>query len=190
MLAPDLSNVQTSEKSLITGEELLAMGDIGPCELIDGRIVKMTPTGGQHGFVEANIGRELHFFVRQKGLGWVMTGEVGIYISRQPDRIRAADVAFISKDRLPKPPGPGFLDVAPELVVEIISPNDTWADMNHKLEDYFSRGINWVWVIEPKHKAVYVYHSATARVKIAETALLAGEGVLAGFEVAVQDLFG
>ncbi|MGB2771016.1 MAG: Uma2 family endonuclease, partial [Anaerolineae bacterium] len=79
----------------ITGEELLALGDIGPSELIDGRIVTMTPTGDEHGTIEFNLGSELRAFVRRQRLGRVTGGEVGIYTRRNPDRVRAADIAFI-----------------------------------------------------------------------------------------------
>ena len=103
------------KEKLITGNELLAMGDIGPCELVDGRIVHMTPTGGEHGAIEFNLGGELRSFVRQRNLGWVMGGETGIYIRRRPDTIRDADITFVSLRRLAKPTK-GFLDVAPELV--------------------------------------------------------------------------
>ncbi|MFZ1265293.1 MAG: Uma2 family endonuclease, partial [Anaerolineae bacterium] len=98
----------------ITGEELLALGDIGPSELIDGRIVTMTPTGSEHGLIESNLTTELRFFLRQRRLGWVAGGEVGIYTRRNPDRVRAADIAFISTSRLAQPVK-GYLTVAPDL---------------------------------------------------------------------------
>ena len=78
-----MSTAQT-ETTLITGEELLAMGDIGPCELIDGRIVAMSPTGGRHGIIESRLGSALSFFVQEHNLGWVLTGEVGIDIDAIP----------------------------------------------------------------------------------------------------------
>src|ERR671932_216210 len=109
------------ETKLITGEELLEMGDIGLCELIDGRIVPMSPTNSEHGFVEFTMGSALEQFVRPRKLGWVMGVEVGIYTRRNPDRVRGADVAFISRQRMPKRPRRAFLEVAPELVIEVIS---------------------------------------------------------------------
>ena len=101
---------------LLTGEDLIDLGDIGPCELIDGRIVPMAPTGGEHGTIEANIAFLLKKFIQPKALGWVLTGEVGIYTRRNPDRIRAADVAFVSRNQTKEIPS-GFLDFAPELVI-------------------------------------------------------------------------
>lgn len=109
----------------ITGEELLALGDIGPSELIEGRIVAMVPTGSEHGLIELTLGAKLRSFVRAKRLGWVMAGEVGIYIRRHPDTVRAADLVFLSRNRSPERPT-GFLEIAPDLVVEILSPSERW----------------------------------------------------------------
>ena len=176
------------ETKLITGEELLDMGDIGPYELIDGRIVPMAPTGGEHGLVEFNLGGELRSFVRQHQLGWVMGGEVGIYTRRNPDSVRGADVVFISKERMPDRPK-GFLEIAPDLVVEVISPNDRWQDIQQKIEEYFAIGVHWVWVVEPDNRAVRIYRSATDIHKLTEDDTLMGEGPLAGFTLPVAEIF-
>ena len=173
---------------LITGEDLLAMGDIGPWELIDGRIVAMSPTGDEHGTIEFNLGSELRAFVRQNNLGRVTGGEVGIYIRRRPDTIRAADVVFVSAERLARPVK-GFLDVAPELVVEIMSPSDRWQDIRSKLDDYFSIGVERIWIVEPDRHTVLVYRSSTDLREFGEDDVLKGEGVLEGFELPVADLF-
>ena len=173
---------------LITGEELLAMGDIGPCELIDGRIVSMTPTGSEHGYIEFNLTTELRSFVRKHKLGWVTGGEVGIYIRRKPDRVRGADIAFISSKRLPELPK-GFLTVAPDLVVEIMSPDDRWQAVREKLGEYFSIGVTWVWVVEPQNRKVLVFRSPTDVEEYDAENILRGEGVLEGFAVKVAELF-
>src|SRR5574337_1130638 len=120
--------VTTPETKLVTGEELLAMGDIGPCELSDGRIVIMSPAGDERGTIEFNLGSALKHFAREHKRGRVTGGEVGIYIRRNPDRIRGADIVFISKERGGDKPVKGFLQTAPELVVEIMSPDDRWQD--------------------------------------------------------------
>lgn len=183
------TSIAPPDTKLITGEELLAMGDIGPCELIDGRIVSMSPTGGEHAFIEFNLGRHLGNFVADRQLGWVLGGEVGIYIRRNPDRVRAADVTFISNKRSPQRPAKGFLEVAPELVVEVMSPDDRWQDVRQKLEDYFSIGVEWVWVVEPENRTILVYSSVTEMQKFAETDTLTGTGVLDGFTLLVIELF-
>jgi Uma2 family endonuclease len=177
----------TREK-LVTGEDLLAMGDIGPCELIDGRIVHMTPTGDEHGTIEFNLGRELSAFVRKNKLGRVTGGEVGIYIRRRPDRIRAADIAYISAKRSARPVK-GFLEVAPELVVEIMSPEDRWQDIRDKLADYFSIGVEQVWIVEPQNRKVLIFSSTTDVEEHNEGDTLRGEGALEGFAMQVAELF-
>jgi Uma2 family endonuclease len=176
------------ETKLITGEELLEMGDIGPCELIDGRIIPMAPTGGEHGNIESNLTSELRVFVRQRQLGWVMSGEVGIYTRRNPDRVRGADVLFISKERAAERPA-GFLKTAPDLVVEVISPTDRWQDMQQKIEEYFAIGVHWIWVVEPENRVVRVYQSPTQVQKLTEDEILTGEGILTGFTLSVAEIF-
>ncbi len=175
-------------ETLLTGDDLLAMGDIGPCELIDGRIVPLSPAGGEHGYVETRAGRELDVFVEPRKLGWVMGGEVGIYTRRNPDRVRAADVLFISRECAPQRPK-GFLTVAPELVVEVMSPNDTWQEVRQKVAECFAIGVLWVWIVEPENRSVVVFRSATEVTTLGEGDTLRGEGTLAGFELAIARLF-
>ena len=102
--------------TLVTGKEALAMGDIGPYELVEGRIVPMSPAADEHAGYESNFDEYIKAFVRQHKLGKVRVGEVGIYIRRNPDTVRAADVAFISNERYAQRKKKlGYLDVAPIL---------------------------------------------------------------------------
>ena len=174
---------------LITGEELAAMGDIGPCELIDGRIVTMTPAGDDHGGIEHAIDMEIGPFVRARKLGKMRVGEVGIYIRRNPDRVRAADVLFISNERYAQKSSSGFLDVAPDLIVEVVSPHDRWSAIMQKLRDYFSIGVRLVWVVNPNTRSVFAYRSLTDVREFAETDDLPGDDVLPGFAVRVSQFF-
>ncbi|MBK7780565.1 MAG: Uma2 family endonuclease [Ardenticatenia bacterium] len=88
-------------------------------------------------------------YARQTGTGKVVSGEVGIYIHLHPDRIRAADVAFITDERFAQIRSSCYLDVAPDVVVEVLSPEYTWTQMMDKLRDYFSIGLRSVWVADP-----------------------------------------
>jgi Uma2 family endonuclease len=181
--------VETVAK-LITGEELLEMGDIGPCELIEGRIVQMSPTDDLHGGYENNFAYHVTEIVRNNRLGKVRVGEVGIYIHHNPDTVRGADLAFISNDRYAqRQRKAGFLDVAPDLVVEIMSPDDRWQDVNEKLRDYFSIGVTLVWVGNPAEPAVYAYRSLTDVRRFGPEDNLVGDDVLPGFSVPVAVLF-
>jgi Uma2 family endonuclease len=174
---------------LLTGDELLALGDIGPCELVDGRIVRMSPTGHEHGYLEFRLGARLEAFVTDRRLGWVSGGEVGIYTRRNPDRVRGADIVFVSRERLPDRPGKTFLEVAPDLVVEIMSTEERWQDVRQKIEEYFAIGVTHVWIVEPDNTAVLVYRSATDFARLGAGDVLEGEGILSGFTLPVGDLF-
>ena len=117
-----------------------------------------------------------------------MGGETGIYIRRRPDTVRGADIAFVPLQRLAKPTK-GFLEVAPELVVEIMSPDDRWQAMREKLADYFSIGVDRVWVVEPRNRKVLVFSSTIDVEEYDEGDTLRGEGALEGFAIQVGDLF-
>jgi Uma2 family endonuclease len=174
----------------VTGEELAELPNVGPCELVEGRIVPMSPTGGEHGRVEGNIFEAVRAFARERGLGKVLVGEVGVYTRRNPDTVRGADVAFISNERYGRLGSKaGFLDVAPELVVEVLSPRDSAAGLTQKLREYFQVGVSLVWVADPEAKAVLAYRSVTDVREFRESDLLPGDDVLPGFSVDVARLF-
>lgn len=182
-------NELTVVEKLITGEELLDLGDIGPCELIEGRIVPMAPTGDEHGGYESNFDHALRSFADLPKLGKVRVGEVGIYIRRNPDTVRGADVIFISHERYAQRKPGGYLDVAPDLVVEILSPNDKWTEVTQKLREYFAIGVRLVWVADPEARCVYAYRSLTDVREFTEKDELPGDEVLPGFAVKVAQLF-
>ena len=187
-MAIELAPPQT--ETLLTGEKALALGDIGPYELIEGRIVYMSPTGVRHGDYEGNFYEHLKAFVRQHKLGKVVVGEVGVYIRRNPDTVRGVDVAFISTERYAqRQQTSGFLDVAPELIVEILSPDDRWNEVKQKLKEYFSIGVKVVWVADPADKTVTAYHSLTDMREFTLADALTDDDVLAGFSVSVAELF-
>ena len=177
------------DSKFITGEELLEMGDIGPCELIEGRIVPMSPAGARHGHIEVKVATILQNFVTAKDLGWVMTGEVGIFTKRGPDSVRGADVLFISKERLAKIPDRGFLEVAPELVVEVRSADETKHDIQQKINEYLAIGVKWVWYFEPKTRNCSVHRLNKDVQKLAEKDVLIGEEILTGLDIKLSTLF-
>ncbi|HVF60062.1 MAG TPA: Uma2 family endonuclease [Thermoanaerobaculia bacterium] len=79
--------IQQVEQGLVTGEELYRRPDLGPCELVDGRVVPTSPTGDLHGDIEAIIAAALIAYVRETGRGKVRSGEAGIYVRRGPEAI-------------------------------------------------------------------------------------------------------
>jgi Uma2 family endonuclease len=164
--------LKNHEEVWMTGDELFRRPDLGPCELVRGRIVALSPTGFGHGAVEAKLTTRLTIYAEGTGRGEVVNGEVGIF-----------------HDRLARGSSSSYLDVAPELVVEVLSPDDRWTDVTEKLEDYFSAGINSVWVLVPKLRRVLIYRSLTAVTQLDVGQILTDEEILPGFSVPVADLF-
>ncbi|MBI4771115.1 MAG: Uma2 family endonuclease [Chloroflexi bacterium] len=187
-IAPPRIELET--EALLTGEQALALGDIGSYELIEGRIMDMSPTGFEHGDYELNFGEAIKGFVRRHKLGKVSGGEAGIYTRRNPDTVRGADVAYISHERYAQRKRThGFLDVAPDLIVEIMSPDDRWSEVIQKLREYFAIGVRLVWVADPESRTVYAYRALTDLQEFGENDNLTAEGVLPGFSVPVAQLF-
>jgi Uma2 family endonuclease len=172
---------------LVTGEELAEMGNIGRCELVEGEIIMLSATGWRHGDFELQAGYALKSFVGERNLGKVLVGEVGIYTGRNPDTVRGADVIFISHARLAQAKSASFLDVAPELVVEVLSPDDRWMDVQRKLNEYFAIGVVRVWLVDPSTRSVSVYRTPTEMRIVSTRDTLDGEDILPGFSVPVTE---
>lgn len=172
---------------LVTGAELAEMGNIGRCELVEGEIIVLSPTGWRHGDFELQAGYALKSFVGARNLGKVLVGEVGIYTGRNPDTVRGADVIFISHARLAQVKSASFLDVAPELVVEVLSPDDRWMDVQRKLNEYFAIGVVRVWLVDPSTRSVSVYRTPTEMRIVSTRDTLEGEDILPGFSVPVTE---
>jgi Uma2 family endonuclease len=174
---------------LITGEELFHSPDLGPCELVDGRIVPTMPTGDEHADVEAELLTRLRVYGKETGRGRAVGGEVGIYIRRDPDTVRAADLVFISRERDLRPRAKGYFAIAPELVVEVLSPDDRMSRIREKLRDYFSAAVRVVWVVDPALRRVLVHRSLTDLTVLDDRQVLIDEELLPGFSVPVSELF-
>ncbi len=174
----------------LSGEELAHLPDLGPGELVRGRFVPMSPTSWYHGDYTAELTERLRRFVRERNLGKVLTGEVGLYTGRDPDTVRGADVLFISRERLARVTSRSYLDVAPELVVEVLSPGNTWGEMRRKVAEYLAVGVERVWIVEPERRAVHVYRAPDEAVVLGAGEVLRGEGRLDGFALPLDVLFG
>ena len=176
-------------KSLMTGAELREMADSARYELVDGELIEMSPTKMEHGRLEFRLAMLLAQFVDEHDLGEVMTGEVGIYIRRNPDTIRAADALFISHERLEQATPDDFLDVAPELIVEIMSPSDRWNAVQKKLRDYFEIGVTAVLLVQPSNETILLYSSPTQLQEFQREDTLTLEAILHGFTLPLAKLF-
>ena len=175
-------------EKLLTGAEAQNLGIDRPFELVNGKIVYMDYTGDEHGFMESEISRHLGNFNVTRKLGWVLTGEVGLYTRYAPDTVRGVDVIFISRQRLSGPSGKA-LHMAPELVVEIVSPTDRWSELRSKIAEYFAIGVERVWIVEPEKRQLLVYRTPTEFTQLTEQETVRGEGILEGFALPLNELF-
>ncbi|HWS87892.1 MAG TPA: Uma2 family endonuclease [Pyrinomonadaceae bacterium] len=180
---------QTLQRS--TASELFEMPDDGfRYELVKGELRKMSPSGSEHGATIVNITVLLGQYVRAKKLGVCFGAETGFKIESDPDTVRAPDVAFISRERIPKSGIPKqFWPGAPDLAVEVLSPGDTRGEVDEKVTDWLEAGVRAVWVINPKKRVVMVYRSTTDVERLSEGDELGGGEVVPGFRCKVTEIF-
>jgi len=158
-------------------------------EIYRGELIRVSPSGGRHGQLTIRIGRLLEEFVSTHNLGVTCGAETGFILSRNPDTVRAPDVSFVSKARIPKEGVPdGFWPFAPDLAVEVVSPSDSTQEVEAKVKDYLDSGVKLVWVFYPKTKSVTV-HTQGGVQKLDGNAMLDGGEVLPGFSCKVAELF-
>ena len=173
---------------LITGEELLAMGDIGRCELIYGGVVKMSPSGFEHGEITNSIGTLLKNWNKQHKLGRVLGNDPGFRLERNPDLVRCPDVAFVEAQRVGDETPTGYFEGPPDLAVEVVSPTDSWADVESKVEMWLAHGCQSCWVVDPKNRSISLYHKDGSVRKFHETQTLE-DPLLPGFSTPVAAVF-
>jgi Uma2 family endonuclease len=181
----------TEQRTLLTAEDFfhLYSHKDGHYELVRGEVIKMSPPGGVHGGIAANITMALGPFVRQHNLGRAVV-ETGFCLECRPDTVRGPDVAFIRRERIPEEGLPkAFFSGAPDLAVEVVSPSDTAAELTTKVQDYLRNGAQRVWVVYPDSQGVWVHRpDGTARWYSVDMTL-EDEGLLPGFSLALREVF-
>ncbi len=177
--------------TLITADQLLQMPRDGyRYELIAGELKKMTPASWKHGDAGGRLHALLGHHVVEHKLGKIFFAETGFLLARDPDTVRAPDIAFIHKDHLPAPlPEEAYWPGAPDLVVEVVSPSDTMSEIDGKVKTWLEAGVAMVWVVNPAWHDVTVYRSATDIKTLTEEDELSGEDVVAGFRCPVREIF-
>ena len=174
---------------LMTAEELLSTNVPNRrTELVRGRLIVHEPPGGRHGYVAANLAFRLNQHIDLTGAGAVFVGDVGFTLRRDPDTVRGPDIAFVSKDRVPDPIPSSFLEFAPDLVVEILSPSDRPGEVLAKVGDWLDAGARLVWVIDPERRLARVYKADGTEHMLDATAQLLGDDVLPGFRCALASI--
>ena len=176
---------------LITADELLQMKDDGfRYELVRGELIKMSPAGHQHGRIALNFTTPLDQFVRANQLGAVYAAETGFKLAADPDVVRAPDAAFIRRERVEAVGRTaGFWPGAPDLAAEVVSPGDTYAEVQDKVADWLDAGTRLVVVVNPSTQTVALYRSQSdIRILTMDDVLDGGE-VVPNWTLPVRDIF-
>lgn len=159
-------------------------------ELVKGELRKMSPAGGEHGAIIWNLSGRLAPHIQSNDLGQGFGAETGFKLASDPDTVRAADIAFIRRERLPEEGIPkNFWATAPDLAVEVLSPGDTYSEVAEKVGDWLTAGTRAVWIVDPRRRIVTVYRSLSDVTLLSEDDELDGGEVVPGFRCKVSEIF-
>lgn len=175
--------------TITTAQQLFEAGDIGRCELIRGVLRMMSPAGFEHGDIEITIAAALRQFVRKHKLGKVLGGDTGFLIEQNPDTVRAPDVAFVTTERIAGRRIRGYFSGAPDLAVEVNSPNDRPGEVLQKAGQWLSTGTQVVWVVDPEQQTVTIHHVREPLRVLSRHDTLSCPSLLPGFELPLSEVF-
>jgi len=170
--------------SLMTADELYQLPNDERYELVRGELRRMSPTGLQHGDIAAIITASLVDHVRKHRLGKVYVADVGFRIERNPDTVRGPDIAFVRSERVVK--SDKFFEGAPDLAIEVVSPSDTYTEVEEKTADWLRGGTRAVVIVDPKRRTVRI-HGASETVNVADA--IAVDDIVPGWRLPLSEIF-
>lgn len=177
-----IAYIERMAPATMTAEELFRLNIPGKrSELVRGRLIVSEPPGFAHGVLAFRIGMLVGEFVRVHELGLVVAAETGFTLERAPDTVRAPDVAFVHRDRVPDPLPRGYAEFAPDLAVEVLSPSDRPGEVLAKVGDWLRTGTRLVWVVDPVRRSARVYRADGTEAFASVDDSLDGEDLLPGF---------
>jgi len=180
----------STHTQLQTADELLKLPSSRRCELVNGELREMSPSGFEHGAVTLNLGHLIRTHVKANSLGVAVGAETGFLLRRNPDTVRAPDVGFVKTSRIPASGRPvGFWEGAPDLAVEVVSPSDTITEVDEKVDDYLSNGTSMVWIVNFQRRTVTVHRANANPIILREKDFLDGFDLLPGFRCPVSEIF-
>jgi Uma2 family endonuclease len=171
-------------------DDLASVPDGDSFELVDGRLVEK-PMGMESGGISADLLTILNAFVRANRLGRSFDAQSGYRcFPNRPNLVRKPDVSFVARGRFPNDERPkGDSPIPPDLAAEVVSPNDTFEDVEVKVRDYLQAGVRLVWVISPAARTIQVRRPSKSDSTLEVTDTLSGEDVVPGFSCPVAELF-
>jgi Uma2 family endonuclease len=180
----------TTGTRLMTAEELAALPDDGVRrELVRGEVVTMAAAGYLHGRIAAQICRRLGNHAAETGAGEVVTAEAGFVLGRDPDTVRVPDVGFILAARVPCGDPSTMVDMAADIAVEVVSPNDRPREVAAKAVEWLEGGAQAVWVVWPEERRLQVWRSPSETETLGADDTLTCDDLLPGFSLSLADLF-
>lgn len=158
-------------------------------ELVRGQLIVREPPGTYHGKIAGRLLVRVGAFVEARELGEVFGQDTGFKIASNPDTVRAPDIAFLGHDRLARVARRGYAAVAPDLVAEILSPDDRPGDVRAKIVEWLNAGVRLAWELDPDKRIACVHRPDGRPSVIGIDGALDGESVLPGFRYELRDLY-
>jgi len=157
-------------------------------ELLEGVAMVREPAGYVHGRVTMNLTARLVLYLqgRPAPSGQLIAAATVFTLAKGPDTVRSPDIAYIRPDRVPHPETPGFPELAPDLVVDVLSPEDRPREIQQRAGQWLVAGTQVVWVVDPRRQATHVYRSDGTEEFIGTDGSLHGEDILPGFECRLE----
>ena len=181
----------TAKTKLLTADDLARLVSQGVRgELIRGVLYEIMPTGVNHARIVVKLVLLLGAFIAPRRLGTLMASDLGIVLERGPDTVREPDIAYISAERMPLGfDVPGYSELVPDLVVEVVSPSDTRSAVDEKARMWRDYGARLVWTVYPDTRSVDTYSEDGTTETLTEDDILSGNNVLPGFSCSVSEIF-
>lgn len=157
-------------------------------ELDEGRLVPVTGASYGHGRTVVSIILLLGQFLKENPLGDLIGNDAGFILERNPDTLRCPDIAFVNAERAARQDKTKRFEGAPDLAIEVLSPESDPSDMLRKAGQFLGAGARLVWLVDPQRRQVVVYE-ADGNVRIAgANDHIDGGAVLPAFTAAVADM--
>ena len=175
--------------SNLSPDDLLALPDSKGLELVNGHIVERE-MGARSGWIGGQLYRRLENHNECNRAGWVFPADAGFILAESPTLLRKPDAAFVQLGRLPNEEIPeGYIRLVPDLVAEVVSPNDTAYEVQDKVQEYLSAGVKLLWIVYPQARIAHLYRVDGSFAILHDDDELSGEDIFPGFRCRLGDLF-
>lgn len=187
------SKTMSTSTALMTAEELMKLpnGEGFRYELINGELITMPASGSPHGRITMRLSVPLAQFIWDHELGEVFAAESGFQLTFNPDTVLAPDFSFFARQRWEEiGEHKGFTPGAPDIVVEVLSPDDRRSKVNAKISLWLVGGAKQVWIVNPKTSTVTIHRSPSDSITFSGSDELQADDILPGFRLSLDRIFG